>query len=258
MDKGTALITGASSGIGEALAQKFAAEGYDLVITARREDKLQQLAQSLSADVDVKIVVCDLGAIDGAESLIAGVEELGVTIDILVNNAGVAHTGLVQEMDDATVDNMILLNMKSLTTLTRYFATAMVSKGAGRILNVSSVAAFQPVPSMTIYAATKAYVLSLTEGISEELKGKGVYITALCPGLTKTEMVDDLPASNVPPMAMSSAKDVAREGFEALMNREVIRIPGMLNQAAVTWAQFQPRWLVRNLGGMFAKFNPNT
>ncbi|MDB4069329.1 SDR family NAD(P)-dependent oxidoreductase, partial [Pseudomonadales bacterium] len=126
-----------------------------------------------------------------------------------------------------------------------------------RILNVASVAAFQPVPSMAVYAASKAFVLSLTESLSEELRGTGVIVSALCPGLTRTELVNDLMAQDVPPFMMSSTEDVAREGYQALMAGDVIRIPGVANQAAVTWAKHQPRWLVRGVGGLFARFKPS-
>lgn len=255
--KGTVLVTGASSGIGEALARKFAKQGFDLVITARREDKLTELADALARDVTVNVIASDLSSPEGVDQLLAQIVELGLDIDILINNAGVASTGEFKDMDSSTVDNMLMLNVQALTRLTHALLPTMVKRGAGRILNVASVAAFQPVPSMSVYAATKAYVLSFTEALSEELRGTGVYVCALCPGLTRTEMVDDLPVSNIPPMAMSTAEDVAREGYDAVMNREVIRIPGALNQAAVTWAQYQPRWLVRGLGGVFSRFNPN-
>jgi len=257
MSKGTVLITGASSGIGEALAKQFAHHDYDLIITARREEKLKELAAEVSDAVEVHVVTGDLGTPDGAAKLISDVESLGIDVDILVNNAGIAHNGAFLDMDQTTIDSIVILNIHSLTMLSRHFAATMSEKGLGRILNVASVAAFQPVPSLSVYAASKAYVLSLTEALSEEFRGTGVHVTALCPGLTKTEMVDDLPTNNIPPMAISTAEEVAREGYDAVMNREVIRIPGVLNQAAVTWAQFQPRWLVRGLGGVFARINPN-
>jgi len=253
----TALITGASSGIGEAIAREFAGKGLNLVITARRGDRLAALAETLSDQVDVHIVACDLATSDGPDQLIAALSEKGLHIDILVNNAGIATSGRVQDLDAADAQKMVALNILALTGLTQALLPAMLEQGSGRILNVASVAGFQPVPSMAIYAATKAYVLSLTEGLSEDLRGTGVSVTALCPGLTRTEMTDEITAVMlVPEFMMSSAAEVAREGYDAMMNREVIRIPGVANQAAVTWAQFQPRWLVRNLGGLFARMNP--
>ena len=124
----------------------------------------------------------------------------------------------------------------------------------GRILNVASVAAFHPIVGMDIYAASKAYVLSLTEALSEQLKDTGVSITALCPGLTDTEMAQEDLVANIPPFLVTTPAEVAREGFNALMRREVICVPGSANKVALTWAQHQPRWLVRGLGGLAARF----
>ena len=252
MSRGVALVTGASSGIGDALARVFAEKGFDLVISARREDRLTALADELS--VDVMTVACDLSTPEGIEKLIAATAE--TKIDVLVNNAGIAYSGDFsgQRIDD--IQNMTNPNIIAPTALCHHFIGRMIKQGAGRILNVASVASFQPVPSMSAYAATKAYVLSLTESLSEECRGSGVYITALCPGLTKTDMVEDVQGSNVPEFLMSDPHDVAREGYDALMSGEVIRIPGVTNQAAIAWAKHQPRWLVRGLGGLLAKISP--
>lgn len=252
MSRGVALVTGASSGIGDALARVFAEKGFDLVISARREDRLTALADELS--VDVMTVACDLSTPEGIEKLIAATAE--TKIDVLVNNAGIAYSGDFsgQRIDD--IQNMTNLNIIAPTALCHHFIGRMIKQGAGRILNVASVASFQPVPSMSAYAATKAYVLSLTESLSEECRRSGVYITALCPGLTKTDMVEDVQGSNVPEFLMSDPHDVAREGYDALMSGEVIRIPGVTNQAAIAWAKHQPRWLVRGLGGLLAKISP--
>ena len=252
MSRGVALVTGASSGIGDALARVFAEKGFDLVISARREDRLTALADELS--VDVMTVACDLSTPEGIEKLIAATAE--TKIDVLVNNAGIAYSGDFsgQRIDD--IQNMTNLNIIAPTALCHHFIGRMIKQGAGRVLNVASVASFQPVPSMSAYAATKAYVLSLTESLSEECRGSGVYITALCPGLTKTDMVEDVQGSNVPEFLMSDPHDVAREGYDALMSGEVIRIPGVTNQAAIAWAKHQPRWLVRGLGGLLAKISP--
>ena len=256
MSKGTVLITGASSGIGAALAKQFAQHDYDLVITARREKNLQELKDSIHRDINIEIIKCDLTDPNGPDDLIKTIEANGIDIDILINNAGISVPGKFDELDQQDIDNLLSLNVRALTFLTRHYVATMILRGCGRILNVASVAAFQPVPSMDVYAASKAYVLSLTESLSEELRGTGVSVSALCPGLTQTEMVDSLGAQNSPPFLLSSADDVAKEGFEALMAREVIRIPGIANQAAVTWAQHQPRWLIRGLGGLFSRLKP--
>lgn len=249
MSKGTALITGASSGIGEALAHQFAAKGFDLIITARREDKLNQLAESLP--VSVQVVACDLSSLEGPRFLLDNIELS--SIDVLVNNAGVAYPGTFPEQDLKDITSLLTLNINALTELIHGILPNMIKKGAGRILNVASVASFQPVPSMAVYAASKAYVLSLTESLSEELKGTGVSATALCPGITNTDLLENIQGNDIPPFLMSSVEDVAKEGYDALMRKEVIRIPGLSNQAAVSWAKHQPRWLVRGLGGMLAR-----
>ena len=254
--KGTVLVTGASSGIGAALARTFASQGFALVLTARRESLLKELSEELSPLTGVTYIVSDLASEDGVGALLREIAALEISVDVLVNNAGIAYSENFDLLDDVGIQQLISLNITALSTLTLHFVKEMKHRGSGRILNVASVAAFQPVPSMSIYAASKAFVLSLTESLSEELRDTGVSVTALCPGLTNTDMVQDLSASNVPPFMMSRVEDVAREGFDALMAREVIRIPGVANQAAVTWAKHQPRWLVRGIGGLVSRFGP--
>lgn len=253
--KGTALITGASSGIGEALARHFAKQGFDLVITARRESNLNALAEELRGSVLVTVVSCDLAERAGVDTLLNAVA--AIDIDVLVNNAGIAYSGNFATQEDDKIQNLINLNIVAVTRLTHHLLPKMIHRGMGRIMNVASVASFQPVPSLAAYAASKAYVLSLTESLSEELRGTGVSVTALCPGLTKTPLLDEVQGFDVPAGIASTPADVAREGYDALMQREVIRVPGIANQAALAWAKHQPRWLVRGLGGLVARFNPN-
>tara|TARA_R110002072_G_scaffold59158_5_gene150737 strand:- start:10623 stop:11399 length:777 start_codon:yes stop_codon:yes gene_type:complete len=255
MTKGTALITGASSGIGAELARYFAKQQFDLVITARRKSNLDALATELGSSVNVTVVSCDLADSAGIEALLTAVSE--IEIDVLVNNAGIAYSGNFQSQDEETVLNLIHLNIIALTRLTHRLLPNMINRGMGRILNVASVASFQPVPSLAAYAASKAYVLSLSESLSEELRGTGVSVTALCPGLTKTALLDEVQGFDVPMGIASAPADVAREGYDALMKKEVIRVPGIANQAALAWAKHQPRWLVRGIGGLVARFNPN-
>ena len=255
MNRGTALITGASSGIGEALARHFSRNGFDLVITARRRANLDSIAAELSEEVKVEVVICDLAAPSGVDQLI---NDLGDTrIDVLVNNAGIAHSGPFMDQTLEEIENLLALNINALTRLVHHFLPMMIARGAGRILNVASMASFQPVPSLSIYAASKAFVLSLTESLSEELRGTGVSVTALCPGLTKTDLLLEVQGVDLPSVLVSSPEEVAKQAYDALMNREVIRIPGLTNQAAIVWAKHQPRWLVRGLGGLLARFNPN-
>lgn len=255
MTRGTALITGASSGIGEAFAKLLAREKFDLVLTARREDRLQGLQESLG-EADVAIVPADLSTQEGIQRICQYIDDN--QIDVLVNNAGMMLPKEFIEHEPEELDQLIAVNISALTQLTHHAVRQMRNRKSGRVLNVASVAAFHPVPGLDVYAATKAYVLSLTESLSEELRGTGISVTALCPGLTDTEMVDDQMARTIPPFLMASAESVAREGYQALMAREVIRVPGGANRLALLWAQHQPRWLVRGLGGLAARFGSLT
>ncbi len=257
MHRGTVLITGASSGIGEAFARRFAAQGFDLILTARRRANLQAISDSLAnTGVAVHIVAADLATPDGPSLLCDAVDALGIPVDILINNAGMMADKAFDELSMDEVQAMISLNIIALTRLTHHFIQLMKKRKVGRILNVASMAGFHPVPAMDIYAATKSYVLSLTESLAENLKGTGVSVTALCPGLTMTDMADQNLASLVPPFLIGQPESVASEGYDALMNREVIRIPGNVNKVAITWAQHQPRWLIRQLAGLASKLGP--
>lgn len=253
MSRGIVLVTGASSGIGEAFARLFAQEGFQLILTARRLERLQALQSELGPDSVLQVISEDLAAAGGAQRLIAAVQH---PLDILVNNAGTMTSGEFTDLEPTAIEQVIQVNITALTLLTRHYAAAMRQRGQGRILNVASVAAFHPVPGMDIYAATKAYVLSLTEALAENLRNSGVSVSALCPGLTMTEMADPVLAEQLPAMLRSTPEDVAREGYTALMNREVVRVPGDLNKLALAWAQHQPRWLVRGLGGLAARLKP--
>jgi len=256
----TALITGASSGIGEALARRFAEGGYQLVLVARSGDKLKRLAADLSAAHGVKawVAATDLAQPDAAKKLAAAMKRARRPIDVLVNNAGVLGHGRFVDMPGTKHQQLIDLNVTGLTAMLVHFVPPMVARGQGRVLNVASIAAFQPVPSLATYAATKAYVLSLTESLSEELKGTGVSITALCPGITATSMLDSAQQASegltkLPGFVIGSAEDVANEGFNACTRGEVIRVPGALNLAAILAARATPKWLLRRVSGAMVR-----
>lgn len=255
-ERQTVLITGASSGIGEALAACFARGGYDLVLVARSEDKLKALAAALMAEHQVKVRVkpADLSQPDAAKNLATAMKRAKIAIDILVNNAGVLEQGLFVGMKPGRHQELIDLNISGLTAMLAHFAPPMVERGRGCILNVASIASFQPVPTLATYAATKAYVLSLTESLSEELKGTGVTITALCPGITATNMVSTVQEANarmaqLPGIFIGKVEDVAEEGYQACIKGEVIRVPGLLNRAATVGARATPKWLMRRIAG---------
>lgn len=253
MENSTALITGASSGIGYQLARVFAAHGHDLIVTARREDRLTALVEGLPRGCRVHVVPVDLAKAKGPAKLLEALDESGRRVDVLVNNAGVAASGPFQDMDGKDLRNMLKLNVRTLTELTHGLLPGMLARGQGRILNVASVASFYGVPGMALYSASKAFVLSLSEGLAEDLRGTGVTVTALCPGPTRTEMVQDIKSLELAGPFLASARDVAEEGYRACMAGEVIRVPGLMNRALVTWMRYQPRWLVRAAAGVFAR-----
>ncbi len=253
---GTALITGASSGIGEALAVRFARGGHDLVLVARSADKLVALAKRMAADHGVRAwaVPTDLSLPAAPAELAAAMKRARRRIDVLVNNAGVLEYGPFVDMPAARQQQLIDLNVSSLTALLAHFIPPMVKRGAGRVLNVASIAAFQPVPSLATYAATKAYVLSLTESLSEELKDSGVSVTALCPGITATGMLSRAQAGSrelnrLPGFLVGSVDDVADAGYAACMQGEVIEVPGIVNRAAIMSGRATPKWLLRRVSG---------
>ena len=252
----TALITGASSGIGEALAGCFAAGGFDLVLVARSTGKLDALARTLASThgVRVRVEPADLAQPGAPETLAARLRRGRLHIDILVNNAGVLEHGAFVAMPPARHLELIGLNVAGLTAMLAHFAPAIVARGHGRILNVASIAAFQAVPSLATYAATKAYVLSLTESPADELRGSGVSVTALCPGFTATNMITAATVGNpamatLPSFLVGEAAAVAAEGYAACMAGEVIRVPGVVNQAVALASRTSPRWLLRRMFG---------
>jgi uncharacterized protein len=256
----TVLITGASSGIGEALAKCFAKDGFDIVLVARSVDKLKALSLELKKTYGIKTWVApsDLSKPDAAQKLATAMRRANRPIDVLVNNAGVLEYGAFADMSTSSHQSMIDLNVTGLTTMVAHFVPAMIERGYGRIMNVASIAAFQPIPSLATYAATKAYVLSLTESLSEEFIGTGVTITALCPGVTQTNMLSSAKASNsqlskLPKFLVGDVDMVAKEGFDACMRGDVIRVPGAINQATILAGRATPKWLLRKVSGVMSR-----
>ena len=253
MSKPTALITGASAGIGSEFARIFADQGHDLIVTARRADRLEALAAELGTRCRVTVIPANLAKRKGVRNLLDRIDDAGLRVDVLVNNAGVATSGFFQDQPSKTSRGVMQVNMTSLVELTEGLLPGMLERGAGKILNVGSVAGFQAVPGMSLYSATKAFVLAFSEGLAEDLKGTGVTVTALCPGPTRTEMVSDIENLELAGPFMATAREVAQEGYRACMAGDVVRIPGIVNQAMVTWLQYQPRGLVRFFSGIAAR-----
>lgn len=246
-----ALITGASSGIGKALASEFAREGYELVLTARRLGSLSEIASQLTTEfgIAVSVYAIDLQAMDGASRLYEVVKDAGLTIDVLVNNAGFGNFG---EFKDTSLDTelaMMQLNMSSLVSLTKLFMPDLLAN-KGKILNVASTAAFQPGPYMAVYYATKSFVLSFSEAIAAELASEDVTVSALCPGPTASGFQDkaDMHASAlVNGKKLPTAADVAAKGFRALMRGQRVYIHGCVNFLMAQSVRFTPRVVVTSL-----------
>jgi len=230
----TVLITGASGGLGEAFARIFAARGDRLVLTARGADRLATLAASLGGGVRTEIVPADLSAPAGPAPLLAELEAKSIEVDVLVNNAGFGTFGPFAEsvLEDELAQ--IQVNVTSLTHLTRALLPGMIRRGRGRVLNVASLAAFQPGPLMAVYYATKAYVLSFSEALSNELKGSGVTVSCLCPGPTRTGFMARAKMGDPEVLAksftMMDAEAAARKGVEGLLRGRRLIIPGVLNK----------------------------
>lgn len=245
-----ALVTGASSGIGLELARVLAREGHDLVIVARREPELQKLADELTSRFGTTshVITADLSLATGPGELYDAVQKAGLEVEILVNNAGLGNHGRIWETKIAADENQLAVNVVALTTLTKLFLPGMVERGRGRVLNVASTAGFQPGPYMAVYYATKAYVLSFTEAIAEELTGTGVTATALCPGVVPTEfqsvaqMDEDLPMLKTP--GAKSAEYVAQAAYDGMSKGRRIVIPGAVNKIGAQAVRLAPRRLI--------------
>jgi short-subunit dehydrogenase len=242
------IITGASSGIGTELAWAFAARGASLVLTARREDRLAALKAGIEAAhaVSVEVIALDLEQPDAPDRLVAALEARAITIHTLVNNAGFGLRGNFATLPYEEQIAMLQLNIVALTKLCRLVLPGLLARRAGGILNVASTAAFQAVPYLGAYAATKAYVLSLSEALHEECRGRGVTITALCPGPTATEFAAraDLEKSKLMKGAMSAA-DVAAQAVAGYEAGRAIVVTGAANKLGTLMVKFVPRALVR-------------
>lgn len=244
-----ALITGASGGIGEQLARIHAKKGGDLLLVARSEDRLRDLAAELvdAHEVNVRPIARDLAVPGAAEGLADEVLADGLVPDILINNAGFGGQGRFHERDWARDRDMINLNVMALAALTHGFLPAMVERGSGRVLNVGSVAGFLPGPNFATYFASKAFVLSFSEAIAGELAGTGVTVTVLCPGPVATGFVDAAGMTNTQMFNAVAAtpESVAAYGYRAMMRGDVVAVPGVATQLSLFQLRFLPRGVTR-------------
>ena len=249
----TALITGASSGIGTAFAKELAARKTNLVLVARSEDKLQQLAKQLQEQfkIQVDVLVQDLTAPRATKSVFEAVSQKGLTVDLLINNAGFGDYGAFTDRKLHKQVEMIQLNITALVELTYLFLPVMQQRGSGGIINVSSIAAYQPLPYLSVYAATKAFVLSFSEALWAENKGTGVRILALCPGPTESKFfeVAEFPKSFADngSNGCTPAEDVVRDALKTLeKNQPTVVTGGLGNQVIVNLPRFLPRDILLN------------
>jgi len=245
-----ALVTGASSGIGAALARELARHGHDLVLTARRAPELEALAAELRGlGAAATVLATDLSVPGAARTLVADIAARGLDVDVLIDNAGFGDVGSFVNADADRMDAMVELNVGALTTLARALLPGMVRRRRGRVMLVSSTAGFLPGPNMAVYCATKAYVLSLGEAIARELRGTGVTVTTLCPGATHSGFAsasgaDALPLFKSAIVPRMSSEQVARTGYRAMMRGKPVIITGAVNKLVAYSGRLFPRAIV--------------
>jgi hypothetical protein len=248
MTQKVAVITGASAGLGVEFARQLSKRGHRLVLAARRKERLDDLAKELG---NARAVAIDLSKATAAAKLMADLEANGEIADVLINNAGFGLIGRFSDLDAKRERQMIDLNVSTLTDLCRAIAPGMIKRKSGGIINVASTAAFQPGPKMAVYFATKAFVLSLTEALHEELKPYGVHVTCLCPGPTRTEFgeVAGFGGNGLFDRVAMESPAVVKAGLDGLEKNKAVVIPGFVNKAGAFSGRFVPRSVVRKIAG---------
>lgn len=247
----TVLITGASSGIGMELAREFAKHGHSVVLVARGIDKLEELARELrsKSKVRAEVIGADLTEPSAPEKIVKSLSERNLTIDVLVNNAGFGERGPFAQIDMQRQLDMIQVNITAVAHLTRLLLPGMIQRNAGGVLNVASTAAFQGGPNMAMYYATKAFVLSFTEALHEEVAGTIVHVTCLCPGPTHTGFVAaaNMEGVNLMKMGAETAESVAQVGYAAFMKNKAVAISGFKNKLGAFSTRLAPRAVARKI-----------
>jgi short-subunit dehydrogenase len=258
-EKTWALVTGASAGIGRELARVIAADGWKLVLVARRKAMLDELARELMTahGTQTRIIAADLTDQASPQAIFDELRDAGIEVDLLVNNAGLlvqdkfGHADLQEQLD------VVRVNVFAHTALARLLLEPMLQRNRGRILNMSSISAFMPVPNLAIYAATKSYVLSFSTALSEELRHTNVTVTAVCPGVTDTGMVHGTGLQGFPSFTIADASTVARDGYRACMAGKRTYVVGVMNKILVVSAKYARGLLMRPMGWFIAFNSPN-
>ena len=246
--KKVALITGASAGLGAEFARQLSKRGYALVLAARRKERLDELARELG---NARGIGIDLSRKDAASKLLAEMSSNGEIVELLINNAGFGLIGRFAELDATRERQMIDLNVGTLSDLCRSVAPQMIERKSGGIINVASTAAFQPGPKMAVYFATKAFVLSLTEALHEELKPHGIKVSCLCPGPTRTEFgqVAGFGGNGMFDKVAMNSSEVVAVALDGLDKNKAVVIPGLVNKIGAVSGRFAPRSVVRKIAG---------
>jgi uncharacterized protein len=243
----TALVTGASSGIGAAIARELASRGHAVTLVARREERLRSLAEEIGAEhqVAAEVIACDLGDPAERERLADELRAHGRAVEVLVNNAGFGHQADFATSPRERMVEMVRLNVEAVVDLTAIFLRPMVEKGRGTVMNIASIGAFQPLPGSSVYGASKAFVLSFSEAIRTELRGSGVTVTAVCPGPIRTEFTEVAGVGGVedrtPGAVWMSAEDLASNAVDGAEHDKRVVVPGLLNRASALAGQHSPR-----------------
>jgi short-subunit dehydrogenase len=253
----TVMITGASEGIGRSFAETFAKKGHDLVLVARNASKLEELALELKAKyaIEAHVFAADLIPVGAAQALFEDITSKEIQIDVLVNNAGIMQVEKLHECDIDGLNRLIQLNIQSLVNMTYQFIGPMIRRGNGKVVNIGSIASFMPTPNFAVYGASKAFVLSFSEGIAEELRGTGVTVTCVCPGMTETKMLSHAEGMEkyIPSFLKADPMVLTSQAYKACMKGDVVFLDKLANKVLVQWATHYPRWLVRGVSGLLAR-----
>jgi uncharacterized protein len=252
---GTALVTGASSGIGAAIARELAARGYSVALVARREERLRSLATELANDhgVGAETLTCDVSDPAQRAQLVEDLRGRGRSVEILVNNAGFGHQADFATSPRERMTEMVRVNCEAVVDLTSLFLKGMLERGRGSVINIASTGAFQPLPGSAVYGATKAFVLSFSEAIRTELRGSGVTVTAVCPGPVRTEFMESAGFGGVedrtPGVVWMSAEDIATHAVDGAKHDKRVVVPGTINRVTALAGQHSPRAIALPLIG---------